>query len=182
MGYFLTLFVLGFLSAGFADSVSLNPLSRDQTLHFGNIVKDAQGNTVYLNHKDAAQYCEQLAATLPSTRQWAQYAHDLGALGIQETAFMNTSVNSPEVKLETEQMAKNGYMALYRHNNSQEVVIDFYYSFKGYKRPANELGSNLFWTSNDIAFSQLRFYVFDGDSGGFGGRVNIAPIRCLSFQ
>lgn len=97
----------------------------------------------------AEAICEGVGMRLPTARELALVAQSLGAEGISETR-------------------KDGYR-LIRGTDSAGNPDDFYYSNKGYKRPAGEPGYYWFWSSSVHPDGSVFAYGLDNFNGVFGG-------------
>lgn len=101
---------------------------------------------------------------MPTAREFALYAQNLGAQGISETA-------------------KDGYY-LVKGSDSAGNPDHFYFSYKGYQRPAGDLGNYWFWSSSVHPDDSDYAYYLYGDDGHvyYGYRssdVVISAVRCV---
>lgn len=116
------------------------------------LVKDATPELTGILQGGVSQYeaeriCEDNGMRLPTARELALVAQSLGAEGISETK-------------------KEGYY-LVRGSDSAGNPDLFYFSYKGYKRPAGDLGNKWVWSSSvDPDYSNLAFRL-NGLNGEF---------------
>jgi hypothetical protein len=124
-----------------------------------DIVKDADGRIRLMNQYDAESYCRNEGSRLPTARELALESQRLGAQGISETP-------------------KDGYY-LVKDSDGATNPDHFYFSYKGYERPAGELGDHWFWSSS---VSPYYAYLLNGDHGGIGLNDRSTPygaVRCM---
>lgn len=95
----------------------------------------------------AERECLNMHMRLPTAREFALFARSLGAQGISETK-------------------KDGYY-LVKGTDSAGNPDHFYFSNKGYKRPAEDDGAVFFWTSTVHSVDSRYAYSFNGYTGTF---------------
>jgi hypothetical protein len=119
---------------GLRESMATAPLGvfvpKDAGVHWSG---DMNGWTEY----EAEDYCQKRNQRLPTARELANYAQNQGADGISESK-------------------KQGYQ-LVSGSDSVGNPDHFYYSNRGYKRPAGDLGNFRIWSS-----SAVPPYITDG--------------------
>ncbi len=71
---------------------------------WGNVIRRPNGKIYLMDHSDALQYCADYGGYLLNTREWAQRAMTMGAVGIRETAFPKVPVTDPSVEREIKAM------------------------------------------------------------------------------
>ncbi len=96
---------------------------------------------------EAEDVCRDRGMRLPTARELALVSQSLGAEGISETK-------------------KDGYY-LVKGKDRTGNPDHFYFSEKGYKRPAGELGDCWFWSSSVFEVFSGWKYMLNGYSGGF---------------
>ena len=109
---------------------------------------DVASDTDRMNQFDAYWYCQHLGQRLPTARELAIYAQSLGAQGISETA-------------------KDGY-DLIKGSDTTGYPDHFYFSSKGYHRPAGDTGIRFFWSSSADPILTRVAYGLYSDSGNIG--------------
>jgi hypothetical protein len=137
--------------------------------HLTDIVRKSDGSVRYMYINEADDYCSSHGMRLPTAREYALYAQSLGAEGVSD-------------------IAKEGYYLI----NGYDAVGDadnFYFSNKGYQRPAGELGNRSFWALKNRYASYLNgIYSLDGRTGELFNHLNGTPldtipplnVRCMS--
>jgi hypothetical protein len=144
--------------------------ARDVSAHWslGDIVKE-NDDVSHMTQSQAYDYClnqnpeserkaikealdkNQIPAKgiyLPLARQLAQYSQTLGARGISETAHPGMVRSAEAVKTEIAEMDKDGFLPIFAKNSAGQPVVDFYFNYSGYQRPAGDLGNYFFWSSS----------------------------------
>lgn len=142
------MFVLSVLSAVAGMQLSTSAAQADGVVP--NRTGIANGE-ILMNHNHAGSYCRNQQSRLPTARELALYARSRGAEGISETA-------------------KDGYY-LVKGTDSAGNADHFYFSYKGYKSPAGDLGNYWFWSSSvllpDYSDYAHGLYVASGYIGTF---------------
>jgi len=124
---------------------------RIEVPELGEIVRNADGSVRLMNHYEAEAYCQKQGSRLPTARELGLVSQSLGAKGFRETEYPNVPINnSREVMLEMSRMYSDGYGEVYTWNSAGEKVVDFYFGYSGYKRPAGDLGYYAFWSSSVV--------------------------------
>ena len=131
----------------------------------GDIVKKSDGSVLHMNQYEAETYCSDKGG-LPTARQLAEESQRFGANGILETKYVGVSIDSNEVKAEINQMLQDYYYPIYAKNNSDQIVVDFYFNKRGYIRPPGKLGNYWFWSSSLLPFDSVNAYELSGVDGG----------------
>lgn len=62
-------------------------------------------------------------------------------------------------------MDNDGYYPIYTRNDAGQRVVDFYFNYSGYQRPAGDLGSNWFWSSSVHPDRSYYAYYLNGHFG-----------------
>lgn len=113
----------------------------------------------------AERICADEGMRLPTARELALVAQSLGAQGISETK-------------------KDGYY-LVKGSDSAGNPDHFYFSYKGYKHPAGDLGSKWFWSSSVHPDFSSNAYLLVGDDGDIGNVYRsydyhiVSAVRCV---
>lgn len=136
----------------------IQELLKDVTPKLTGILKS--GVTQY----EAESICRDKGMRLPTARELALVAQSLGAQGISETE-------------------KDGYY-LVKGSDSAGNPDHFYFSYKGYSRPAGDLGRHVFWSSSVHPVYSIYAYDLDGVFGGIEGvrRSHVSDdgaVRCM---
>jgi len=135
----------------------------------------------------ADSYCKSIKSRLPTLRELALYAQTLGAKGIRETHFKNVDMSKPQVQAEIKQMEGLKYDAIYK-GFGEKIVVDFYYSHKGYLHPEGDLGRYLYFSSTIGPESSSFAFLLNGYSGDIHDefrddatdhKYNYHAIRCV---
>lgn len=119
---------------------------------------------------------------LPSARDFALYATQLGAKGVRETAYSLLSFEGKRVEEEIERMKRESYYPIYRSNDFRRV--HFYYSHEGYRPPSGE-ESRRWFRSRSYHQVVVNPYVFLGYSGEIvyeywsSLKQDLSAVRCL---
>jgi len=136
----------------------LAKLLKDVTPELTGILKTG------VSQHEAENICLDKGMRLPTARELALVAQSLGAQGISETK-------------------KDGYY-LVKGSDSVGNPDRFYFSYKGYKRPAGDLGNKWFWSSSvhpDVSNSAYTLYgvngVIDFDERSYD--VSSNAVRCV---
>ena len=112
-----------------------------------NILKDSYGFGLGMTQDQAVQLCRQRGATLPSTRDFAEFAVSQGANGILETAYPNGASEDLE-NAEIKKMAGREFEPIYSFDSGAKRIA-FYFNYHGYKSRATGSGYfRHFWTSD----------------------------------
>jgi hypothetical protein len=155
-----------------------------------NIARYGDGTPVLLSISDAYKFCEEKELQLPTVRELAFFAQNLGAKGNSETGYPEINIKKELVQKEIEEKKKTGWTLILRykvddsraHNQDDNgiEVVDFYYSSLGYKRPTDDSGNYSFWSRSQQGNSD-SFLVLDGTNGNFINRRygNVAAVRCI---
>ncbi len=100
---------------------------------FMDVVKDKDEKVMRRHYSWAQEYCSDQGTSLPSARQLAHLAMNLGAKGI-----VNSCDNSDKECYLVEAVNEDG---------ARDI---FYYSQEGFKPAEGDLGNNTFWSSSSI--------------------------------
>jgi len=161
----------------------IQELLKDETLSLGDIVKDAHGKVRTMNQYDADKYCKSIGSRLPTARELALYSQSLGARGILETSYSGIDSASSKVQTEITQMDKEGYYPIYTKNSAEKTVVDFYFNYSGYQRPAGDLGNYSFWSSSVHPYSSNFAYYLYGYDGviyfDYRSYDDLNAVRCV---
>lgn len=112
-------------------------------------VQDSFGNFYKVTYEVADTYCSKQSMRIPTAREFAQFSQELGAKGILETKYPNTSVSNFNVKLEIYWNYKNNFVPIYKKTLDGTVVVDFYFNNSGYKFDSPETKQAIdIWTSS----------------------------------
>lgn len=150
----------------FSAAVAMCMASFVHAVEIGDFERDASGRVRHMNQYDAEKYCLNLGSRLPTIRELAEESQKRGAKGILETAYPGVSANAPAVEVEREQMINDGYREIFTKNIADESVVDFYFNFSGYQRPAGDLGRYWYWSSSvHPDGDSLYAYLFVGAIG-----------------
>ena len=143
------------------------------------IVKSSYGSVIGMSQAGAVAYCRKQSLRLPTAKEWAYYAQCHGAQGVTQTAMsgqdkVDSEETRPGVLAARLNPTNQGYYKIYdsfslnyhgsRSFEDQEYGT-FYYSYVGYKTPADDKERNAFWSSSLAASNQGIVYSFHGDSG-----------------
>jgi len=109
------------------------------------VTPELTGILTGVSQYEAERICRNEGMRLPTARELALVAQSLGAEGISETK-------------------KNGYY-LVKGSDSIGNPDHFYFSNKGYKRPAGELGNKWFWSSSVHPVYSNSAYRLNGNHG-----------------
>ena len=128
------------------------------------VTPELTGILTGVSQYEAERICRNEGMRLPTARELALVAQSLGAEGISETR-------------------KDGYR-LIRGTDSAGNPDNFYFSYKGYQRPAGDLGNKWFWSSSVHPYVSRDAYVLGGNNGdfGYGPRsyvYNFIAVRCV---
>jgi hypothetical protein len=130
-----------------------------------DVLRDGLGHPRSLSQNGAAWYCAHHGAHLPSAREYAEYAANLGAAGIRETAYPGISTDDPRVKAEAEAMSKDHYIQIYTEDylaDGAPTVVGFYYSAAGFHDPA---GTER-WLATSSVEPDTNEAAYEGSAGG----------------
>ncbi|MGK5083042.1 hypothetical protein WDW37_07025 [Bdellovibrionota bacterium FG-1] len=138
-------------------------LSKNFVPDLTDIVRNADGKVRHMYQTEADSYCRNQGQRLPTTRELALYAQSRGAQGISETPKFDYD--------------------LIKGSDSLGNPDNFYYSNRGYQRPAGDLGSQYFWSSS-VTRDDFSFFAYHmgGEDALFligSGGDNYGSVRCL---
>lgn len=158
--------------------------SSDAIPNLTDAVRSESGELYLANQNYANDYCLSQGLRLPTAREFALYAQNLGAHGIRETAFQGSIITSIEVKTEIAQMENDGYFQILIPVLTHELpfIIDFYFNPTGYRRPGGDIGNpGIFWTSSSGSHGPLDAYAIRADDGFFKSfpKTSRGWIRCV---
>ena len=147
------------------EQATLETLLAGQAPAFHAIAKNSNGSVKFLLQKEAVQYCADQGAHLPSARELARLSMRLGAKGIAE-------VTSP--------IPDDSYFKI-SARNTDGSLDKFYFSFKGYQRPTDEIGNNWFWSSSVESDNFTAAFYLSGKDGFIGsqGLGGGEPVLCV---
>lgn len=148
----------------------------------GDIFKRDNGTVIYTTKTLAEKRCEKQGLRLPTFRDYAEYAISFGAK-IRESGHKGVNSNDPKVAPEIIQNMQDGFeLQTARLSENGRDVIDYYYSNKGYTRPAEEMEESCFWTTTPaLDFGSWSFSVFcnrDGKKSTASQNASLA-VRCI---
>ena len=155
-------------TAGFAaDLLKMPPL-------------ETRGRTVIgFTQQKAMEYCIAKGKRLPTVREVAVWAVSKGAQ-MQESP--NKALAWP---LEVDHMQRKGFDAVYLHKGRSQVVLDFYFQTKGFKKsPAGALGKTRIWTGDTQVVDNGNAYSFTPGWPTFRSEDsrNIHGVVCVPAQ
>lgn len=138
--------------------------------NLGDFERDSEGRVLKMSQDNAESRCANHGLKLPTARELALYSQSLGALGVCETAYPGRRVDpDSSVWTEIRKMGEDGYYPIYAKNASGGLVVDFYFSARGYKRPQGDRGDYWFWSSTAHPYDDRYVgYVFHGFGGDIG--------------
>jgi hypothetical protein len=127
------------------------------------IITSSDLKPILMDFEDAEDFCHDMAARLPTAREYAALATRLGAPALREPRFPHQSVESPAVRAETAKYAAQGFSRIDTNTPSGRVVPDFYYNRRGYRR-SQFTPQTKSWTSSTLKLSrrhQAMPYAFE---------------------
>ena len=138
------------------------PQKAHKPLVLSNILRDNYGFPLCVSHDKAEALCQQRGGTLPSARDFAEFAIANGSRGVKETAYPNGAAKELE-NAEIRKMANDDHDVIYRFEPPLQR-IDFYFNHKGYKSTATgDAKYRRYWTSDRAplpAKPEVSFYYY----------------------
>lgn len=86
-----------------------------------------------VSYHEAKTLCRNRGMRLAKVQELLVLAQLRGARGPSKTAYPDLSIDDPEVVEEAAQMLEKGFRPIHKLNASGKVVVDFYYSNRGYR-------------------------------------------------
>jgi hypothetical protein len=137
---------------------------------FSGELKDSYGFNIDVSHDQAETLCERKGGTLPSVRDFAEFAISNGSVGIKPTAYPDGAASEIQ-NAEIKKMSDFGYDVIFRYSPIKKIV-DFYFKNSGFK----PLGYSRYWTLDRAPDNSPRpalqgassyYYVFYNQNASF---------------
>ena len=133
---------------------------------FEPIARNPEGEILFMSFRDAKNYCQNIGSRLPTIKELALWAQQLGAKGIVESKFKPKDWNSDELEKESSLMWEKGYRTCYSNIINEGEI--FYYNYEGFKIDIKEEGDR--WSSTpalpvSMGNESINVLNYDGDTG-----------------
>ena len=132
-----------------------------------------------LTQQKAMEHCIARGKRLPTVREVAEWAVGKGSQ-MQESP--NKALAWP---LEVDHMQRLGFEPVYLHKGRSQVVLDFYFHAKGFKKgPVGNLGKTRIWTDGALVVDNGNAYTFTPGWPTFRSEDsrNIHGVVCVPAQ
>lgn len=172
-----TILFLFFLSL----SASASPHFPDslEPAGIGEIEQTPDGRPLKMSQYEAVRYCQQKGKRLPTIRELALLSQSLGAKGIRETAYPESSTKNQLVQDEIARMKKDGYdEVVYKKGRRGSVKVDFYFNSTGFPNFGSPLGYGWFWASSIGPSFNMCYFLNSNGTLGFYYPSDENHVRC----
>lgn len=137
------------------------------------LIRDAEGNLLFMNRAQAVKACADQKMHLPTIRELAKMSQAMGAKGILETS---------EVKKGEVPNYYPDFYFLVSAINPNGQKDEFYFNISGFVPPDGDWRNNWFWSSSVLSNHSGLGYVLVGYSADISHDFRVAryAVRCAA--